>query len=94
MSRCLRCERCGTDFSCGCDDGICWCIREEFRLPLPGTVEGGPRDCLCPACLRAYASEVLGEQAGVDVVDESPDLAAPGEELVGAQKLDISSEPT
>ena len=48
-------ERCGGPFTCTLG-GPCWCGQEEFRLPL--TTEGGPADCLCPTCLRAYAEEL------------------------------------
>ena len=52
----LVCEICGTAFGCTLD-GPCWCSQEPFRMPLPpaGGDAPGPKDCLCPACLRARA---------------------------------------
>lgn len=52
----LICERCGAAFACALD-GQCWCAHEAFRLPLPkeGATADAPKDCLCPACLRARA---------------------------------------
>jgi hypothetical protein len=54
--RSLVCERCGTAFACGSAgaDGSCWCMEENYRLPVPDAAAG---DCLCPACLRHKASE-------------------------------------
>jgi hypothetical protein len=50
----LRCERCGTTFVCGAGGRSgCWCADEPDRLPMPPATAG---DCLCPACLRAVAT--------------------------------------
>lgn len=60
----MACERCGAPFTCTLG-GPCWCGQEEFRLPL--TTEGGPSDCLCPACLKAYALELKAKGLGPKV---------------------------
>jgi hypothetical protein len=49
----LRCTRCGAQFACD-PAGDCWCKDETFRVPLPKTEA---ESCLCPACLKAMASE-------------------------------------
>jgi Cysteine-rich CWC len=58
-TRRLTCERCGVEFGCAGDRiEECWCNAEPYRLPLPALgAPGRPRDCLCPACLRAAAAE-------------------------------------
>jgi hypothetical protein len=52
----LTCGRCGAAFVCGAGgrDGHCWCFDELVRLPMPRSAD---EDCLCPKCLRAFASE-------------------------------------
>ena len=57
----MVCERCGSAFTCT-TGGPCWCSGEDFRLPL--TTEGGPADCLCPACLKLYALELKAKGLG------------------------------
>ena len=51
----LTCARCRSAFDCGSSsaDGSCWCMNEDYRLPMPDPTAG---DCLCPACLRAEAA--------------------------------------
>ncbi len=57
----LACGRCGKAFVCGTGghDGGCWCMDEEFRVPMP---QAAAQDCLCKACLQAYASSVSPER--------------------------------
>jgi uncharacterized protein len=53
----LTCARCGTAFECGSggsEGGACWCMDEDYRLPMPDAAGG---DCLCPNCLRAAAAK-------------------------------------
>jgi hypothetical protein len=52
----LTCARCNSAFDCGSGGtaGGCWCMDEDYRLPMPNPAAG---DCLCPACLRAEAKE-------------------------------------
>lgn len=52
----IVCEACGAEFGCTLG-GPCWCSDEPFLLPMPltGEAQDGPRDCLCPTCLRARA---------------------------------------
>jgi hypothetical protein len=45
----LTCARCGSAFDCGSAAGGCWCMDEDYRLPMPDPAAG---DCLCPTCLR------------------------------------------
>jgi hypothetical protein len=45
----LTCARCSMAFDCGGAAGGCWCMDEDYRLPMPDPAGG---DCLCPACLR------------------------------------------
>ncbi|MGE0061989.1 MAG: cysteine-rich CWC family protein [Xanthobacteraceae bacterium] len=47
----IACPRCGTVFGCA-PAGACWCMDEDFRLPMPDAAAAG---CLCPACLRTLA---------------------------------------
>ncbi|PLX36815.1 MAG: hypothetical protein C0606_13485 [Hyphomicrobiales bacterium] len=55
------CPRCGTTFTCGAGTGSCWCMGEEFRMPLP--VEGDAvQGCYCPECLRIVAAERMAER--------------------------------
>jgi hypothetical protein len=56
----LTCARCGTAFECGSTVGKCWCADEDFRVPMPPA--GSAEDCLCPACLRAYALSLKQQQ--------------------------------
>jgi hypothetical protein len=58
----LACERCGNAFDCGSESasGQCWCMQEDYRLPMPDPAAG---DCLCPACLRALARQLNGNSA-------------------------------
>jgi hypothetical protein len=50
----LTCARCSLAFDCGNGGsaGGCWCMDEDYRLPMPDQAAG---DCLCPACLRVEA---------------------------------------
>ena len=51
----LTCARCSTAFDCGSGGaaGGCWCMDEDYRLPMPSPVPSpAAGDCLCPACLR------------------------------------------
>ena len=53
----LACQRCGGAFDCTLD-GTCWCAGSAYpRLALPDAAE---EDCLCPACLRAMATQHSG----------------------------------
>jgi hypothetical protein len=51
----LTCARCSSAFDCGSGGatGDCWCMDEDYRLPMPDQAAG---DCLCPTCLRAEAA--------------------------------------
>jgi hypothetical protein len=51
------CEACGSEFSCGADEGPCWC--EGVRLDAATLADLRKRyaDCLCPQCLSAVAQE-------------------------------------
>ncbi|HMK80753.1 MAG TPA: cysteine-rich CWC family protein [Xanthobacteraceae bacterium] len=51
--RSLTCARCGAAFACAAATGACWCMAEDFRLPMPPADSSA--DCLCPACLRQTA---------------------------------------
>ena len=39
-SRRLACAGCGTEFGCNLS-GPCWCMEEQFRMPMPS--DGGVR---------------------------------------------------
>jgi len=54
----LNCPRCGATFTCGVNEGRCWCADESYRVPMPATAD---QDCLCPACLRAHAQQLSAE---------------------------------
>jgi hypothetical protein len=60
--RTLHCARCGAEFACGGGTGTagaCWCADPAYRLPAaPPAGEGPFSDCLCPACLAAFAATV------------------------------------
>jgi hypothetical protein len=60
--RSLSCERCGAAFECGSGSAAhaCWCMDEDYRLPMPEPAAG---DCLCPSCLRAAANRPNGNTA-------------------------------
>ena len=53
IHRTLACAVCGGDFSCTLH-GDCWCGAEAVRLPLP-LADAGLNDCICRACLHAFA---------------------------------------
>jgi len=53
-TRTLTCARCGASFGCGAKTGACWCMDEDFRVPMP--TDAGA-NCLCAACLRQMAAE-------------------------------------
>jgi hypothetical protein len=53
-SRRLACAGGGAEFGCNLP-GPCWCMDEEFRVPMPS--DGG--DCLCPDCLRKAAARAV-----------------------------------
>ncbi|WP_369692849.1 cysteine-rich CWC family protein [Azovibrio restrictus] len=73
-SRQKACACCGRFFSCGAEQGGCWCLELP---PVPQRLPYG--DCLCPNCLAARVSasaEAPGQvQDGVAV---APGKAAPG----------------
>jgi hypothetical protein len=52
-SRTLACARCGAAFGCGVATGACWCMDEDFRVPMPTDASA---DCLCADCLRQMAA--------------------------------------
>jgi hypothetical protein len=52
----LACARCGAAFECGANADTCWCVEEDFRLPMPAA--GSGEDCRCPACLRKAAADL------------------------------------
>jgi hypothetical protein len=67
----IVCARCEAEFACQNEGprGSCWCSQEDFRLPQPLPAEfAAYGDCLCPACLRAVATELkargFGRKAG------------------------------
>ena len=57
----LACARCGSAFDCGSggSNGACWCMDEDYRLPMS---EASAGDCLCPACLRAEAAAAAAKE--------------------------------
>ena len=59
--RAFVCARCNAAFGCN-PGGACWCMDEEFRLPMPAAGSGA--DCLCPDCLRALAASANARAFG------------------------------
>ena len=51
----LSCARCAAIFECGSTVRACWCMAEDFRVPMPPG--GANEDCLCPACLHKAAAD-------------------------------------
>ena len=51
--RSLVCARCGAAFGCGAETGMCWCMEEELRVPMPKDASAA---CLCADCLRKLAA--------------------------------------
>ncbi|MBN8215686.1 MAG: cysteine-rich CWC family protein [Spirochaetes bacterium] len=50
-----HCPKCGAPFTCGHAAGDCWCAGPEFKVV--SKIPESYRDCLCPACLKAYCMD-------------------------------------
>ncbi len=55
----IRCDACGSEFDCGADAGVCWCMSMR-PLPMTDQSDTAAADCLCPACLGARIAEATG----------------------------------
>ena len=51
-----RCSRCGEAFGCGGLLG-CWCRDVKLDEKALTALKEKYADCLCPACLKAFAAE-------------------------------------
>jgi hypothetical protein len=51
--RVKTCSSCGSTF--GCCAGQCWCDDVTLDAAMLTTLRQRYADCLCPACLRAFA---------------------------------------
>jgi hypothetical protein len=56
MARKLRCEICGSTFTCNMGESGCWCsdvvVSEESLLALRKVA----KDCVCPNCLAEFST--------------------------------------
>jgi len=62
-----RCSKCGQPFECGGLFG-CWCRGVKLDAATLVELRGRYADCLCPACLNAFA----GHSA-----DQPPAMSSP-----------------
>lgn len=81
------CSRCGAPFSCGSDTSNCWCT----SLPPVISIEAG-KDCACPDCLAAEASERLKAMATQLSLEAMLVMAAPYRAQPPRQHLDYEME--
>jgi hypothetical protein len=51
------CEKCGAKFDCYSLGGPCWCEEIKLKLESLANLRAQFNDCLCPACLKATASQ-------------------------------------
>lgn len=66
FSKDKRCPKCGLVFSCGGLFG-CWCREVKLTEAQLALLRQRYTDCLCPACLRAAASDDGNPPAVSDV---------------------------
>ena len=52
------CESCGREFTCGAQDGQCWCKEVELGPDQRAILSEHFERCLCPDCLRVAATTV------------------------------------
>ena len=54
-----KCPRCGAIFDCEIESGDCWCMKPDYKLPMP---DSGEPACYCPKCLQEVASEKVAAE--------------------------------
>ena len=52
------CESCGREFSCGAQEGKCWCSELDLGPERRAILQEHFERCLCPDCLRVAAAPV------------------------------------
>jgi cobalamin transport system permease protein len=58
------CARCGRRFGCGQGEPGCWCEAIQLRPETLAAIRSVSSDCLCPACLQAFAEEERAANGG------------------------------
>ena len=51
-----KCSKCNTEFECGSKIGKCWCMDLKVEVEVLNRLKEEFTDCLCPKCLKEYAS--------------------------------------
>jgi len=51
-----KCSKCGLFFTCGNEQQGCWCASLSLDPAAQEQLKKEFENCLCPACLAAYAS--------------------------------------
>ena len=51
-----KCSKCNTQFECGSKIGKCWCMDLKVEAEVLNRLKEEFTDCLCPECLKEYAS--------------------------------------
>src|SRR5207302_2040609 len=69
------CSRCDRRFGCGQGDPGCWCEAIELRRETLAEIRAVAEDCICPACLSAFATEERTQQDGAAASDRPDDHA-------------------
>jgi len=60
-----RCSKCGLAFECGGVFG-CWCRDVKLDAATLLELRGKYADCLCPACLSAFARSSADQRRAID----------------------------
>ena len=51
------CQSCNNDFGCGANLGGCWCTEVKLAAWQTEIIKAKFDNCLCPACLAAFAEK-------------------------------------
>ena len=55
LHRTLRCEACGSEFTCGGSLAGCWCQEIAVSDDTRAEIRRRYRECLCRSCLERWA---------------------------------------
>jgi hypothetical protein len=47
-----KCSKCGAEFSCGANEGKCWCMEVQLSEEILNALKTEYDDCLCDSCLK------------------------------------------
>jgi hypothetical protein len=58
------CESCGREFTCGADEGRCWCGELALGEQRLAVLREHFERCLCPDCLEVVSARPAGSSLG------------------------------